>query len=155
MEAYRVGFRAVWDAVLTESANPAAVTVDALGALTSKVQAAQQVYTDAMAVGDRDEQTRRLARDQSQRSDLIDARLHGRLIEQWGLWEAAAGLGLPSAGPYRLIAAEAGAPGTERRPTWSPNCAALTCYRPGGGCPTCPLASCTCGPTSTSATHWH
>jgi PucR C-terminal helix-turn-helix domain/GGDEF-like domain len=116
MEAYRVGFRAIWDAVVTESDHLAAVTADALRELTAKVQAAQQVYTDAMAVGYRDEQTRRLARDQSQRSDLIDALLHGRLIEQCSLWDAADGLGLPSAGPYLVIAAEAGVPGTEPLP---------------------------------------
>jgi hypothetical protein len=116
MEAYRVGFRTVWDAVVTESAQLAAVTADALRELAAKVQAAQQVYTDAMAVGYRDEQTRRLARDQSQRSDLIDALLHGRVIDQCNLWEAADGLGLPSTGPYLVIAAEADPPGSEPLP---------------------------------------
>ena len=116
MEAYRVGFRAVWDAVVTESARLATVTTDALRELTAKIQAAQQVYTDAMAVGYRDEQTRRLAGDQFQRSDLIDALLHGRLIDQCSLWDAADGLGLPSTGPYLVIAAEVGEPGTEPLP---------------------------------------
>jgi hypothetical protein len=134
MEAYRVGFRAVWDAAVTESANLAAVTVEALRALTAKVQSAQQIYTDAMAVGYRDEQTCRLALDQSRRADVIDALLDGRLIDQWSLWEAGEGLGLPSTGPYLVIAADAGAPGTEPLPNVESKLRSLdvlSAWRPG------------------------
>jgi PucR C-terminal helix-turn-helix domain/GGDEF-like domain len=116
MEAYRVGFRALSSAVMAESTRLTAVTADALRVLTTKVMTAQQDYTDAMATGYRDEQARRLRGDQSERSTLIDSLLHGRLIEQWSIWEAADCLGLPSVGPYLVIAAEVGVPGAEPLP---------------------------------------
>jgi PucR C-terminal helix-turn-helix domain/GGDEF-like domain len=111
MEAYRVGFRQVWDAVVTESANRVNGNGDALRALTAKLLAAQEDFTAAMTVGYREEQTRRLHSDESQRSKLIDSLLHGRLVEQCSLWEAADYLRLPSAGPYVVIAAEVTADG--------------------------------------------
>ena len=55
MEAYRVGFRCVWDAVMTESAVHNHVNGEALRVLTAKVSAAQDIYTDAMVAAYRDE----------------------------------------------------------------------------------------------------
>jgi hypothetical protein len=107
MEAYRVGFRRLWDAVVTELTGRSTVESGALRALTDQLLAAQQAYTDAMAVGHRGEQTRRLRNDEAQRVMLIDALLHGRVIEESSLWEAADYLRLPSTGPYVVIAAEA------------------------------------------------
>jgi hypothetical protein len=107
MEAYRVGFRRLWDAVVTELTGRSTVESEALRALTDKLFAAQQAYTDAMAVGHRGEQIRRLRNDEAQRVMLIDALLHGRVIEESSLWEAADYLRLPSTGPYVVIAAEA------------------------------------------------
>src|ERR1700759_5819585 len=56
MEAYRVGFRRLWEAVVTELTGRSTVESGALRALTDKLFAAQQAYTDAMAVGHRGEQ---------------------------------------------------------------------------------------------------
>jgi hypothetical protein len=106
MEAYRVGFRGLWDAVVAEAAAQPHLTNEALRTLTAKVCAAQDIYTRAMAVGYREEQTCRLADDESERSALIDSLLHGRLLEQRSLWEVADALRLPSAGPYMVVAAE-------------------------------------------------
>jgi hypothetical protein len=111
MEAYRVGFRRLWDAVVTELTGRSTVESGALCALTDKLFAAQQAYTDAMAVGHRGEQTRRLRNDEAHRVILIDALLHGRVIEESSLWEAADYLRLPSTGPYVVIAAEANGDG--------------------------------------------
>ena len=111
MEAYRVGFRRLWDAVGTELTGRSTVESGALRALTDKLFAAQQAYTDAMAVGHRGEQIRRLRNDEAQRVMLIDALLHGRVIEESSLWEAADYLRLPSTGPYVVIAAEANGDG--------------------------------------------
>jgi PucR-like helix-turn-helix protein/diguanylate cyclase with GGDEF domain len=116
MEAYRVGFRALWDAVLAESARLTAVSADVLRALTTKVMTAQQDYTDAMAAGYREEHARRLRGDQTERSTLIDSLLYGRVIEQWSIWEAADCLRLPSVGPYLVIAAEVAVPGADPLP---------------------------------------
>ena len=116
MEAYRVGFRQVWDAVVSEMANRANVNGDALRILTAKLAAAQDIYTDAMAAGYRQEQSRRLLSDESERSVLIDSILHGRVFEQWSLWEAADYLRLPISGPFVVIAAEADGTGEEALP---------------------------------------
>lgn len=116
MEAYRVGFRDLWDVVVTESANHTNVNGRAMRELTTKVSAAQQLYTDAMAVGYRAEQSRRLRSDESKRSALFESLLYGRVVEQWTLWEAADCLRLPSGGPYVVIAAEVDGAGQEALP---------------------------------------
>jgi hypothetical protein len=116
MEAYRVGFRGLWDAVVAESATQAQMNNEAVRTLTAKVRAAQDIYTRAMAVGYREEQTRRLANDEFERSVLIDSLLHGWLLEQRSLWEVADALRLPSAGPYVVITAELPVVGTAALP---------------------------------------
>jgi hypothetical protein len=116
MEAYRVGFRCVWDAVMTESALHNHVNGEALRVLTAKVSAAQDIYTDAMVAAYRNEQARRVLDDESERSVLIDSVLRGRLFEQWSVWEAADYLRLPAEGPYVVVAAEVAAIGTEALP---------------------------------------
>ena len=116
MEAYRVGFRCVWDAVMAESAMHNHVNGEALRVLAAKVSTAQDIYTDAMAAAYREEQARRVLSDESERSALIDSVLRGRLFEQWSVWEAADYLRLPSEGPYVVIAAEIAEMGTEALP---------------------------------------
>jgi DNA-binding PucR family transcriptional regulator len=69
-----------------------------------------------MAVGYREEQTRLLLADESERSIAIDSLLHGRLFEQRSVWEAADHLRLPSAGPFVVIAAEVPVVGTDALP---------------------------------------
>jgi PucR C-terminal helix-turn-helix domain/GGDEF-like domain len=116
MEAYRVGFRCVWDAVMAESAMHNHVNGEALRALTAKVSAAQDIYTDTMAAAYRAERARRVLSDESERTVLIDSVLRGRLFEQWSVWEAADYLRLPAEGPYVVIAAEVAEMGMEVLP---------------------------------------
>jgi hypothetical protein len=116
MEAYRIGFRELWDAVRSESATRTHVDGDALSVLTQKILAAQDVYTGAMARGYRQEQRRLLRDEESERCLMIDSLLHGRFDEQWSLWEAADYVRLPSAGPYLVIAAEVALAGSEALP---------------------------------------
>jgi DNA-binding PucR family transcriptional regulator len=116
MEAYRVGFRGMWDAAVKEVANHAHVNSEALRVLTAKIHAAQDVFTAAMATAYRDEHARRFMGDESERELLIDSVLHGRLFEQWSVWEAADCLRLPAQGPYVVIAAEVRAVGAEALP---------------------------------------
>lgn len=106
MEAYRVGFRDVWEIVAAEVATSPRVGGAVLRTLTAQLMIAQDVFTAAMADGYRQEQTRRVVGDETQRCVLIDALLHGRLIEQCSLWEAADYLRLPSVGPYVVVAAD-------------------------------------------------
>jgi hypothetical protein len=116
MEAYRVGFRRLWDAAMSEIAERPQINGEALRTLTTKILAAQDLFTTAMAVAYREEQERRVKGDESEREILIDSVLHGRLFEQWSVWEAADTLRLPSHGPYVVVAAEAGAIGQEALP---------------------------------------
>lgn len=115
LEAYRVGFHGVWDAAVKE-----AVTRghdgQALRVLTAKIFAAQDIFTNAMAVSYRDEQSRQAVSDESERLVLIDAVLHGRLFEQSSVWEAADCLRLPSEGPFVVIAAEVPVIGADALP---------------------------------------
>ena len=116
LEAYQVGFRELWDAVFAEAAVQTHTCNDTFRTLTAKIHAAQTIYTKAMAVGYRDEQTRRLADEETERFVLIDSLLHGRLLEQRSLWEVADALRLPSAGPYMVVAAEVPVVGTTALP---------------------------------------
>jgi hypothetical protein len=110
MEAYRVGFRRVWEALTNESGEAATrhgMNADALRVLTDKLLTAQDVFTAAMAVGYRQEQTSRALCDETERAKLIDALIHGRLFQRCSLWEAADYLRMPSGGPFVVIAADA------------------------------------------------
>ena len=116
MEAYRVGFRRVWAAVAAEAATRLCMNGDALRTLTAKLLTAQDLFTNAMAAGYRQEQTRRVVGDEAQRSVLIDALMHGRLFERCSVWEAADYLRLPSAGPFVVIAADIARSGMDALP---------------------------------------
>jgi hypothetical protein len=116
MEAYRVGFRRVWEAVAAEAATRLCMNGDALSTLTAKLLTAQDLFTNAMAAGYRQEQTRRVVGDEAQRSVLIDALMHGRLFERCSVWEAADYLRLPSTGPFVVIAADIARSGMDALP---------------------------------------
>jgi hypothetical protein len=120
MEAYQVGFRRLWEVVGAESAAQAYPDGHSLPALTAKLLSAQGLFTRAMAVGYRDEQTKRLLADEAQRSVLIDALLYGRTFGQWSLCEVADYLRLPSSGPFVVIAAEVPVVGAEALPGIEP-----------------------------------
>jgi hypothetical protein len=107
MEAYRVGFRAAWEAIADDAATRPLVNGDALRTLTAKLLTAQDLFTGAMAAGYRQEQSSRVAGDEMQRALLIDALIHGRLFERYSLWEVADYLRMPTTGPFVVIAADA------------------------------------------------
>jgi PucR C-terminal helix-turn-helix domain/GGDEF-like domain len=126
MEAYRVGFRRVWDA-LTDESDEAVESVtghglngDALRVLTDKLLSAQDVFTAAMAVGYRQERTSRALCEETERAKLIDALIHGTLFQQCSLWEAADYLRMPSSGPFVVIAADATRSDAEALPDIEP-----------------------------------
>jgi hypothetical protein len=115
MEAYRVAFRGISDAALKEVTGRAQTNGDVVRMLTTRILSAQDIFTAAMTAAYRDEQSRRLIGDESEREILIDSLLHGRLFEQRSIWEAADCLRLPAHGPYVVIAAESSV-GTEALP---------------------------------------
>jgi hypothetical protein len=116
MEAYRVGFRRVWEAIAVEAAARRCLDGDGLRTLTAKLLTAQDLFTDAMAAGYRQEQTRLVVGDETERSRLIDALLHGRLLELCSLWEVADYLRLPTTGPFVVVAADAAGSGADALP---------------------------------------
>ena len=116
MEAYRVGFRRLWEAIAVEAAARCCLTGDGLRTLTAKLLIAQDLFTAAMAAGYRQEQTRLVVGDETERSRLIDALLHGRLLELCSLWEVADYLRLPTSGPFVVIAADAAGFGADALP---------------------------------------
>ncbi|MDT5092038.1 MAG: hypothetical protein QOH60_1401 [Mycobacterium sp.] len=115
MDAYRIGFRGLWDVAVKESASHAD-NGETLRQLTAKILAAQDLFTTAMARGYRGEHSHRALVDESERSVLIDSVLHGRLFEQSSVWEAADFLRLPSEGPFVVIAAVVATVGTQALP---------------------------------------
>ena len=116
MEAYRVGFRRLWEAIAVEAAARCCLNADGLRTLTAKLLIAQDLFTAAMAAGYRQEQTRLVVGDETERSRLIDALLHGRLLEACSLWEVADYLRLPTSGPFVVIAADAAGFGADALP---------------------------------------
>jgi hypothetical protein len=108
MEAYRVGFRRLWDAVATETTSRNTASGEALRHVTAKLLSAQQIFTAAMADSYRKEQLRRSSEEDVRRVRLIDALLQGGPAGQWSVWEIADYLRLPIAGPYVVIAAQVG-----------------------------------------------
>ena len=116
MEAYRVGFRRLWEAIAVEAAARCCLNGDGLRTLTAKLLIAQDLFTAAMAAGYRQEQTRLVVGDETERSRLIDALLHGRLLELCSLWEVADYLRLPTSGPFVVIAADAAGLGADALP---------------------------------------
>jgi PucR C-terminal helix-turn-helix domain/GGDEF-like domain len=116
MEAYRVGFRRLWETVAVEAAARCCLNGDGLRTLTAKLLIAQDLFTAAMAAGYRQEQTRLVVGDETERSRLIDALLHGRLLDLCSLWEVADYLRLPTSGPFVVVAADAAGLGADALP---------------------------------------
>lgn len=115
-EFYRIVFRRLWGLVADEAARDPGTNVEALRHLTSRLHAAEDMFMNAMVAGYREEQKRRLLCETSQRVFMIDSLLHGRILDDWNLWEIASLLRLPRSGPFVVIAAEVLTVGAEALP---------------------------------------
>ncbi len=116
IEFYRIAFRRLWDVVANEAAKYPEIDGEALRSLTVKLHAAEDLFMTAMVAGYREEQQRRLLSETSQRALMIDSLLHGRILDDWSLWEVASLLRLPSSGPFVVIAAAVSTVGAEALP---------------------------------------
>jgi hypothetical protein len=116
IEFYRIAFRRLWNVLADEAAIHVGMDGEALHSLTSKLHAAEDLFMSAVVAGYREEQQRQLRCETSQRASMIDSLLHGRILDDWNLWEAASLLRLPSSGPFVVIAAEVPAVGAEALP---------------------------------------
>ena len=124
----RIGFRRLWDVVANETASHLSINGDPLRSLTPRLHAAEDLYMDAMVAGYRDELRRQVLGETPRRAVLIDSLLHGRILDDWSLWEVANLLRLPRQGPYVVIAADLPAVGTEALPDIESKLASLDVY---------------------------
>src|SRR6476469_5151665 len=72
-----------------------------------------ELIATAVVAGHRDEQKRQLLAAASQRSNLVDALLEGRVFDEWSLRDLAGQLRLPIQGPFVVIAAHVLSSGDE------------------------------------------
>ena len=124
----RIGFRLLWDVVAKETASHLSINGDPLRSLTPRLHAAEELYMDAMVAGYRDELKRQVRGETPRRAVLIDSLLHGRIRDDWSLWEVANLLRLPRQGPFVVIAADVPAVGTEAFPDIESKLASLDVY---------------------------
>jgi sugar diacid utilization regulator len=75
-----------------------------------------ELIATVVVAGHRDEQKRQLLAEGSQRSNLIDSLLEGRVFDQWSLQEVACKLRLPINGPFVVVAAHTPSAGDEPLP---------------------------------------
>ena len=115
-EFYRIAFRRLWDVVANEAAMHAGTDGEALRSVTMKLHAAEDLFMSAMVAGYREEQKRQLLSESSQHAFMIDSLLHGRVLDDWNLWEVASLLRLPTSGPFVVIAASVPTVGAEALP---------------------------------------
>jgi sugar diacid utilization regulator len=102
----------VWGLAAVGSAGPGAMPADT----EARISSFAELVAMALVAGHRDEQTRQLLAEGSQRSNLVDALLEGRGFDERCLREAAGSLRLPVNGPFVVIAAQAPAVGDEPLP---------------------------------------
>jgi PucR C-terminal helix-turn-helix domain/GGDEF-like domain len=106
MAAYRVGFRFVWETLVSEAHNRGRTSSDALVAAASALWVGHDDYTDAMATAYRDTLTAELRHDERERSAMVEALLDGDMSGTASAWEVAELLRLPSSPAYVVVAAE-------------------------------------------------
>jgi hypothetical protein len=128
MVSDRIGFRHLWNVVAKETASHLSIDGDPLRSLTPRLHAAEELYMDAMLAGYRDELKRQVRGETPRRAVLIDSLLHGRIRDDWSLWEVANLLRLPRQGPFVVIAADVPAVGTEALPDIESKLASLDVY---------------------------
>jgi PucR C-terminal helix-turn-helix domain/GGDEF-like domain len=95
---------------------PAVVHEDVMDELL--VEIAPPVDTEARVseFGELIEHERQLLDEASRCSEQMDSLLHGRTLDPWAAWETANRLGLPSEGPFVVVAAQAPAVGAVALP---------------------------------------
>jgi PucR C-terminal helix-turn-helix domain/GGDEF-like domain len=114
MAAYRVTARYLWEK-LAAAACDAGVSASVIVAAASEMWLVLDVFTSEMADGYREEITAQSVVREQQRSSLVQAILHGELVDT-SLWEAAEILRIPTVGPYVVVAAEVPELGRLARP---------------------------------------
>jgi hypothetical protein len=105
MAAYRIGSHLIWQALLDIVEAHGDITQHALLTVTERIWEAQDVYTDAMTTGYRRRATQQAVHDEAERAALTEALFSGMASTSHSPWEIADLLGLPTRGPYVVVAA--------------------------------------------------
>jgi sugar diacid utilization regulator len=111
----------VWGLAAVGSVGPGPMPADTEAGISGFAE----LVSTALVAGCRDEQKRQMFGETSQRPLLIDSLLEGRVVDHWSLLEVAGNLGLPSNGPFVVIAAGVSAGGTEALPDIEPKLRSL------------------------------
>jgi len=105
MAAYRVGSHLIWQALLEIVEAHSDISRHALLIVTERIWEAQDVYTEAMTTGYRRRATQQAVDDEAERAALTEALFTGVVAAGHSPWEIADLLGLPTRGPYVVVAA--------------------------------------------------
>lgn len=106
MDAYRVGSRFIWNAIIDEAIHSERLSSDALVRVTSDIWLVQDTFTQAMTSGYREEMTNQILAHEQERSALVEALLDGRITDSTTLWEIAESLRINPHGSHVVVAAE-------------------------------------------------
>src|SRR5271156_5895246 len=102
----------VWGLAAVGSMRPGPMPADT----EARLSRFAELVASAVVAGHREEQTRQLLAEPSQRSNLIDSLLEGRAFDEWSLCEVAGSLRLPINGPFVVAAAQAPTVGDQPLP---------------------------------------
>ena len=102
----------VWGLAAVGSVEPEPMSADAEG----RISAFAELIGTVVVAGHRDEQTRLLLTEASQRSNRLDGLIARRCFDDWSLRDIAGYLRLPTSGPFVVIAAHVSAVGDEPLP---------------------------------------
>ena len=117
MAAYRVGSHLIWQALLEIVEAHRDISRHALLAVTERIWEAQDVYTEAMTTAYRRRATQQAVDDEAERAALCEALCHGTVSTGGhSPWEIADLLGIPTRGPYVMVAARTPALGKHALP---------------------------------------
>lgn len=105
MTAYRIGFRFMWEQTMA-AAREVGVPSESILAASAQIFLSQDEFTQTMTHAYREQLTSQIVDREEERSALVEAVLFGRITDHQSLWEAADLLGLPTSGPYLVVAAE-------------------------------------------------
>ena len=102
----------VWGLAAVGSLQPGPMPADT----EVRISRFAELIATAVVAGHRDEQKRQLLAEASQRSNLLDSLLEGRVFDEWNLRDLAGHLRLPINGPFVVVAADVPMVGDEALP---------------------------------------
>jgi hypothetical protein len=128
MDAFRVSAHHIWNAMVDVARTNPLLSNEAVLRATARIWHAQDVYTDAMTSGYRQEALRQALDDEAERAALTEALLNGQIFDSRSVWEVAQLLQIPYSGPYVVVAAQSPMIGKQALPAISAQLRSLDIY---------------------------